>query len=132
MSNPSIFQDENAKFQVQNGSGEYISAAAALTDQSVIGRGIYIPLWRDFKWERIARVERDGDFISIYHLTTTDTPDNKRDGNVSQELTISRVVESKLTFQDGDQILISKKEIAAPKSRRHGKIVTFIDEELQD
>ncbi|MDZ4832250.1 MAG: hypothetical protein SGJ27_00465 [Candidatus Melainabacteria bacterium] len=135
MSKAAIFQSSNAKFQISRGQGEYITAAAALADPSlVIGRGLYVELWRDHEWKHITRVERQGDEIAFVYLETVQSadPGNSREGNVTTELTLTTVVERSSTFADGDEILIGVNAVARPKNRRHGKITTFVNEELED
>lgn len=131
-SNASMFQGEDARFTVTQGSGRYLTAEAALTDPSVVGYGVFIPQWRDFTWEHIARVEKNGDQINLVYVQLADSPDNKREGNVSHEITVSKPVEHTLTLDAGDQIVVSKSAVARPKGRRHGKIITYVNEELAE
>lgn len=131
-SNANLFQGSDAAFTVTHGSGRYVTAQDALTDPAVVGYGVFIPVWRDHSWEHIARVERNGDQINLVYVQLADTPDNKREGNVSHEITVSKPVERTLTLDAGDQIVVSVAEVKRPKGRRHGKIVTYVNEELSD
>lgn len=131
-SNASLFQGEDARFTVTQGSGRYVTAEAALTDPAVVGHGVFMPVWRDFTWEHIARVERNGDQIILVYVQLADTPDNKREGNVSHEITVSKPVERTLTLDAGDQFVVSVAEVKRPKGRRHGKIITYVNEELSE
>ena len=132
MSNASMFQGDDAKFVVTRNSGRYVTAEAALTDPAVVGYGVFIPQWRDFTWEHIARVERNGDQINLVYVQLVDSPDNKREGNVTHEITVSKPVERTLTLDAADQIVVSNAEVARPKGRRHGKIITYVNEELPE
>lgn len=135
MSIAHVYQTDNARFQISNGSGKYVTAAAALADPSlVVGKGLYIDLFRDHDWRHIARVEQQGEQIAFIFLDTTQSPspDNKREGNVTTEITLTKVVEKTELFDAGDEILVSCDEKARPKNRKHGKITTFVNEELPD
>lgn len=135
MSRAQTFQSSNARFQIERGNGQFVTAAAALADPTlVVGRGIYVELFRDHEWKHIARVEQQGEQIAFIYLETEQSPDpaNKREGNVTTEITLTKVVERTDLFDAGDEILVTSEAVARPKNRRHGKITTFVNEELAD
>lgn len=134
MSDASIFKSEDARFTITNGEARYVTAARALAEPNlVVGYGLFVPQWRDYLWLHIARVEKgDGDKVKIVYLTTSDTSDNKREGKVSHEITLTKVVEQTITLDPADEFVVTKALRARPKGRRHGKIITWVDEELAD
>ncbi len=133
MSDASIFQSEDARFTTTSGEARYVTAEKALAEPNlVVGHGLFMPMWRDYTWYHIARVEQADGKVKVVYLTTSETPENKREGNVTTELTITKVVEASITLDPKDEFVVTKVLRPRPQGSRKGKIITYINEVLPD
>lgn len=127
-SNTSQFQGEEAKFTLRTGGDGQLIKASDLVAVGA-GLGVFVPQWRDYTWEHIARVTQVGDKYHLVYVTLVERKEaHAPEPGVSRNITLREPKETTMIFEAQDEVLVSKNPVAKPQGRRTGTVTMHINE----